>query len=169
MQLICAFCYKICQKKNICQKTRSTPYIVQHVHAGTFSTSYILQFLYLKYISEITSFRPACCTTQFVSDCGRNPKESFLMAHMSRVKRKPFFLHTRNQRCRSALRYPLTQIVQSFFFINPKLQASRHFLQLYSPVCVGPCQKPQRQVFSQRGSYCRDTFYNMLQVCSILP
>ena len=69
-----------------------------------------------------------------------------------------FFLHTRNQRCRSALRYPLTQIVQSFFFINPKLQASRHILQLYSPVCVGPGQKPRRPVCSQRGSYCRGHF-----------
>ena len=123
-----------------------------------------LYFIYFKisllhiYISEITSFRPACCTIQFVSDCGRNPKDSFLMAHMSRVKRKPFFLHTRNQRCRSALRYPLTQIVQSFFFINPKLQSSRHILQLYSPVCVRPGQKPRRPVFSQQGSYCRGHF-----------
>ena len=24
---------------------------------------------------------------------------------------------------------------------------------LYSPVCVGPCRKPRRQVFSQRGSF----------------
>ena len=71
---------------------------------------------------------------------------------------KTVFLHTRNQRCRSALRYPLTQIVQSFFFINLKLQASRHILQLYSPVCVGPGQKPRRPVFSQRGSYCRGHF-----------
>ena len=56
-----------------------------------------LHFIYLKIsllhtcISKITSFRPACCTTQFVSDCGRNPKDSFLMAHMSCVVRKPAF------------------------------------------------------------------------------
>ena len=59
-----------------------------------------LKFLYFIYfkisllhtsISEITSFRPACCTTQFVSDRGRNPKDSFLMAHMSGVLRKPSF------------------------------------------------------------------------------
>ena len=61
----------------------------------------LLYFIYFKisllhtYISEITSFWPACCTTQFVSDCGRNPKDSFLMAHMSRVKRKPFFAHAK--------------------------------------------------------------------------
>ena len=126
--------------------------------SGNFLSKKCSLSFFVQYISAITSFRPACCTTQFVSDCGRNPKDSFLMAHMSRVKRKPFFLHTRNQRCRSALRYPLTQIVQSFFFINPKLQASRHILQLYSPDCVRPGQKPRRPVFLQRGSYCRGHF-----------
>ena len=45
-----------------------------------------------------------------------------------------------------------TRIEQSFF-LNPKFQASSHLLWLYSPVCVGPGQKPQRPVFSQRGSY----------------
>ena len=34
----------------------------------------------------------------------------------------------------------------------PKFQASGNLLWLYSLVCVGPGQKPQRQVFSQRGS-----------------
>ena len=34
--------------------------------------------------------------------------------------------------------------------LNPKFQASSHFLWLYSP--VGPGQKPRRPVFSQRGS-----------------
>ena len=164
------FVIKICPKK-YAKRAWSTPYIAQHVHVCTFvlhvlkiSLLHILKFLFFIYIYiyiyifEITSFRPACCTTQFVSDCGRNPKDSFLMAHMSRVKRKPFILHTRNQRCRSALRYPLTQIVQSFFFINPKLQASRHILQLYSPVCVRPGQKPRRPVFSQQGLYFRGHF-----------
>ena len=33
-----------------------------------------------------------------------------------------------------------------------KFQASSHLLWLYSLVCVGPGQKPQRPVFSQRGS-----------------
>ena len=38
-------------------------------------------------------------------------------------------------------------------FLNPKFQASRHLLCLYSPVCVGPGRKPRRQIFSLRGSY----------------
>ena len=44
-------------------------------------------------------------------------------------------------------------IVQSFYFLNPKYQASSHLLSLYSSVCVGPGRKPQRQVFSRSGSY----------------
>ena len=38
-------------------------------------------------------------------------------------------------------------------FLNPKFQASSHLLWLDSLVWVGPGQKPQRPVFSQRGSY----------------
>ena len=45
------------------------------------------------------------------------------------------------------------QIVQSLFYLNPKLQASSHLVWLYSPICVGPGRKPRRPVFSQRGSY----------------
>ena len=45
------------------------------------------------------------------------------------------------------------RIVQSLFYLNPKFQASSHLLWLYSPVCVGPGRKPQRPVFSQRGSF----------------
>ena len=37
-----------------------------------------------------------------------------------------------------------TRIVQSLYLLNPKFQASRHILWLYSPVCVGPCRKPRR-------------------------
>ena len=44
-------------------------------------------------------------------------------------------------------------IVQSIDNINPKLQVTSHLLWLYSLVCVGPGQKPQRPVFSQRGSF----------------
>ena len=36
-----------------------------------------------------------------------------------------------------------TWIVQSLFYLNPKLQASRHVMWLYSPVCVGPGRKPK--------------------------
>ena len=45
------------------------------------------------------------------------------------------------------------RIVQSLYYLNPKLQVSSHLLWLYSSVCVGPGRKPQRPVFSQRGSY----------------
>ena len=46
-----------------------------------------------------------------------------------------------------------TQILQSLYFLNPKFQASSHLLWLYSPVCMGPGQKPRRPVFSPWGSY----------------
>ena len=45
------------------------------------------------------------------------------------------------------------QIVQSLYFLYPKFQAYSNLLWLYSPVCVGPGQKPRRPVFSERGSY----------------
>ena len=50
------------------------------------------------------------------------------------------------------------QLISTFvslygYYLNPKFQASSHLLWLYSQVCVGPGQKPQRPVFSQRGSY----------------
>ena len=45
-----------------------------------------------------------------------------------------------------------TQIVQPLFFLYPKFKVSNNILWLYSPVCVGPDQKPLRPVFSQRGS-----------------
>ena len=45
-----------------------------------------------------------------------------------------------------------TWIVQFLYFLNPEFHASSHLLWLYRPVCVGPGRKPQRQVFSERGS-----------------
>ena len=45
-----------------------------------------------------------------------------------------------------------TWIIKSLF-LNPKFQASRHLLWLYSSVCVGPGRKPRRQIFSRRGSF----------------
>ena len=38
------------------------------------------------------------------------------------------------------------------YFLNPKFQASSHLLSLYSSVCVRPCWKPWRQVYSRPGS-----------------
>ena len=139
------------------------------LHIYIYIYIYMIYMIYIYiyiYISEITSFRSACCTTQFVSDCGRNPKESFLKAHMSRIKRKPFFAHPK-PKMQISFAVSYTQIVQFFFFINPKLQAPRHILQLFSPVCVGPGQKPLRPVFSQRGSYCRGHF--LQHVASFFP
>ena len=46
-----------------------------------------------------------------------------------------------------------TRIVQFFFYLNPKFQASSSFLSLYRPVFVGPGRKPRRPVFSRCGSY----------------
>ena len=43
--------------------------------------------------------------------------------------------------------FPTSWIVESLFFLNLKFQASSHLLWLYSPVCVGPGQKPRRQGF----------------------
>ena len=66
-------------------------------------------------------------------------------------REKTGFLHMRKQRRRSASRLTAklisvfvfaTWIVQSFYFINTKFQASSHLLLLHSPVCVGPGRKP---------------------------
>ena len=45
-----------------------------------------------------------------------------------------------------------TQKVQFLYFLNPEFQVSNHLLWLYRLVCVGPGRKPQRPVFSERGS-----------------
>ena len=54
-----------------------------------------------------------------------------------------------------------TQIVQSFFFLNPKFQACSHLLRLHSPICG---QKPRRPVFSFSGSY---IIYMISPICII--
>ena len=41
-----------------------------------------------------------------------------------------------------------TKIVQSLFFLNPKIQTSNHYLWVYNPVCVGDGRKLRRQVLS---------------------
>ena len=40
-----------------------------------------------------------------------------------------------------------TRIVQSLYFLNPKIQASSHLLLLYSLVCIGPGQKTPKTGF----------------------
>ena len=46
-----------------------------------------------------------------------------------------------------------TWIVQSLYLLIPQFQASSYPLWFDSPVCVRPGLKPQRPVFSQRGSF----------------
>ena len=46
-----------------------------------------------------------------------------------------------------------TRIVQFFFYLNPKFQASSSFLCLYRPVCVGPVRKPHCW-FSHEAAHC---------------
>ena len=79
--------------------------------------------------------------------------------------RKLFFLHAKTKtqiscavtaQLISAFVFAI-QIVQSLYYLNTKFQASSHLLWLYSPVCVGPGRKPERPVFSQRGSFCYQT------------
>ena len=79
---------------------------------------------------------------------------------------KTGFLHMRKQRCISVQISAFvfaTQIVQYLYFLNQRFQANSHLLQLYSPVCIGPGQKPRRPVFSQRGS-----IFNLLYFCAYL-
>ena len=45
------------------------------------------------------------------------------------------------------------RIVQFFFYLNTKFQASGCLLSLCSPVCVRPGRKARRPVFSERGSF----------------
>ena len=78
---------------------------------------------------------------------------------MSLVLRKPAFCICENKDAdqlrgdreadqRLCFRY----IVQSLYFLNPKVQASSHLVWLYSLVCVGPGRKPRRPFFSQQVS-----------------
>ena len=86
---------------------------------------------------------------------------TFVRQYLSLVTRKPAFCIFENKdadQLRSTAQLIsafvfATQIVQSLYYLNPKLQASSHLLWLYSPICVGPDRKPRRPVFSQRGSF----------------
>ena len=82
---------------------------------------------------------------------------------LSRVVRKPAFCICKNKdtdqlavtaKLISAFVFA-KRIVQFLYFLNPKFQTSSHLMWLYSPVCVGPGQKPRRPVFSQQGSIIR--------------
>ena len=82
--------------------------------------------------------------------------------YMSRIVRKPAFAYA-SAKTKAQISFVVTaklisafvfaiRIVQFLYFLNPTCQASSHLLWLYSPVCVGPGQKPQKPIFS-RGSY----------------
>ena len=82
--------------------------------------------------------------------------------HMSLVMRKPTFCICENKDAdqlrgnREADRRLCFCYNDSTIPLLPKyqkFQASSHILWVYSLVCVGTGRKPQRQVFSQRGSY----------------
>ena len=45
------------------------------------------------------------------------------------------------------------RIVQSLYYLHPKIQASSHLLWLYRPVCVGPGRKPRRPVVSHNEAH----------------
>ena len=49
-----------------------------------------------------------------------------------------------------------TQLVQSLYLPNPKIQASGRLLLLYSPLCIRPGQKLRGQFFSRQDSYIND-------------
>ena len=89
---------------------------------------------------------------------------SIIELNMSSIMRKPAFcicenkdadqLHGNRENQEAAQPSVFTtQILQSLFFLNTKLQDSSHLLRLYSQVYVGPGGKPGRQVFWRRGSY----------------
>ena len=100
-------------------------------------------------------------------------------AQMSRDVRKPDFLHLRKQKTQISFAVTAklisafvfaTRIVQSLCFLNPKFEDSCHLLWLYSPVCVGPGQKPRRPVFWPGGSNgsCRLTILNSIGIMSFV-
>ena len=87
----------------------------------------------------------------------RSPGEQYL----SLVMRKPFFCICENKDAdqlrgnREADQRFCFRYTDSTFplLLNPKFQVSSHLLCLYRMVCVGPCRKRRRPVFSQRGSF----------------
>ena len=136
------------------QKDSELPCILLLVTGPVLYTSQALQTLYS------THLKTWGCSV-FLSPCLEFLNLFKALDYMSLVMRKPDFCICENkdadQLCRNRTADQrlcfATWIVQSLFFLNPKFQASSVFLSLHSPVCVGPCRKPRRPVFSERGSY----------------
>ena len=109
---------------------------------------------YVRTISDVISTNNFCFY-------GEQAKLSLNHGKVSRVMRKPASCHIRKTKAQinclvtthliSTFVFA-TYIVQSLYFLNP-IQAFCNLLWLYSPVYVGPCRKPRRWVFSQRGSF----------------
>ena len=80
------------------------------------------------------------------------------IVEMSSVMRKPDLAYTKTvaqisctvTAANQCFVFP-TLIGQSLYFLNLKSEASSHLLWLYSPGCVRPGLKPQRQLLSRRG------------------
>ena len=99
--------------------------------------------------------------------------------HLSRCMRKPDFAYAKTKpqiscavtaQLISAFVF-VTWIVQFVLYLYQIFQDSSFFLSLYRLVCDKPGRKPQRLVFSRRGSFLTDTLsdalvYTRYQVCS---
>ena len=59
------------------------------------------------------------------------------------------------------------RIVQSLSYLNPKFQASIHLLWLYSPVCIGPGQKPRRPFSHYKAQGASRS--SLIWVCTVCP
>ena len=118
-----------------------------------------LKFLYFIYfkifllhmcISEITSFRPACCTIQFVSDHGRNPKDSFLMPHMRHFVRKQVFCTHENKDADQlrGIRYTNSTIPLLYKSETPSIKT--YFVALKPGLCRTWSETPMTRFLTTR-------------------
>ena len=90
---------------------------------------------------EKTGFTYAKTKTQISFAVTAKLINAFVSA--TRIVQSFFYLNPKFQ----ASNHPL--IVQSLYFLYTKFQASGHLVWLHSLVCVRPCRKPPRPVFSQ--------------------
>ena len=73
---------------------------------------------------------------------------------MSHIARKPAFCICKNKGAVQLRGNRTADLHLCFcYFLNSKFQTSSHLRCLFSLVCVGPCQKTQRLLFSGSGSY----------------
>ena len=77
-----------------------------------------------------------------------------MVNNMSHVMKKPVFLHMLKLRLRSAAFIFATLIVQSLYFLKPKLEASSHLLWLFRPVLSDLVGNPKDR-FSHDATHAR--------------